>query len=138
LKYTLRSLFAVLAAALAFAGAGAGIGAGAARDEAHSAQERREHQVERVAYALPATARVLLRGGVPLLDGRARRTGAPPRIAGTDPSDDDSFATRTVDRRSIAARARGILSLPLARRLAAARDGTVSSHSNGVPPPVSA
>ncbi|HEX5870725.1 MAG TPA: hypothetical protein VFY65_09935 [Longimicrobium sp.] len=138
MKHTLRTLFAVLASALAFACAGVGDGAGAARDVGHgTAREQRQHQAEKAAHPLPLAARALLRGGGLLLDGPSRRTGAPPRMAaGTDPSHQASFAARAVHRRAVGANTRRILSLALARRLAAARDGTLSSHSNGVPPPV--
>ena len=138
LTHTLRALFAVLASALAFACADAGSGAGHARDVGPgTAREQRQPQAEKAAYSLPSAARVLLRGGGLLLDGPSRRSGAPPRMAaGTDPSHQASFAARVVLRQAIAAHTRRILSLTLARHLAAARDGTLSSRSNGVPPPV--
>jgi hypothetical protein len=139
LKHTLRPLFALLAAALAFACVGMGHGAGDRRGvDLRASAGRYEHRTEKAAYPRPSAGRVLLRGTGVLLDA-SRRTGAPPRmVAGTDPSHEDSFAMRAVHRRATGAHARRILSLAMARRLAAARDGTLSSHSNGVPPPASA
>lgn len=139
LKHTLRAVFAVLASALAFACAGVGGGAEHARHAGHATARERQHQAEKAAHPLPSAARVLLRGGGLLLDGPSRRPGAPPRVAaGTDPSRQGSFAARAVHQQAVGAHTRRILSLTLARRLAAARDGTLSSLSNGVPPPISA
>jgi hypothetical protein len=145
LRHTLRSLFAVLAAALAFACAGAGSGAGSGAGEARGVATRSGgHQpgpgVERAAHALPSLARILLRGGGPLVHGPSRRAGSPPpRLApGTPPSDDLSVDARTAALLAAGARSGGVLPLALARRMAAFRDGTLSSRSNGVPPPVRA
>ncbi|WP_420124989.1 hypothetical protein [Longimicrobium sp.] len=138
MKNTLRTLFAALACALALACVGSG--AGAARDAGlRAAMEQRQHRTEKAAHPMPAAAWVLLRGGGLLLDRPSRGTGTPPRVAaGTDPSHDTSFAARSAVRRAIGARDCGMRSLGMARRLAAARDGTLSSYSNGVPPPASA
>ena len=133
MKLALRSLLAVLAAALAFACADAGSGAGA---EPRGASLGRQREVERGHEAPSSPARLLLRGGGLVLDGPHRRSGAPPRLsAGTDPSHDTHFAALSLVRQAAGTRARGILSLALRRHLGAARDGTLSSHSNGVPPP---
>ncbi|HEX2208951.1 MAG TPA: hypothetical protein VHG93_14835 [Longimicrobium sp.] len=140
MKHALRSLFAVLAAALAFAGAHAGHGSGEARGAGlRPADPRLERRAEKALAALPQAARLLLRGGDGRgLDGPRRASGAPPRLsAGTDPSRRTHFAARTLMRRASGARTRRTLTLRLARRMAAARDGTLSSRSNGVPPPPS-
>lgn len=90
-------------------------------------------------HAEPAPLLAYLRGGSLVLDAPARRMGGvpPSRVApGTDPSHFHSSAARHAARRTAGTRTRRILTLALARRLAAARDGTLSSRSNGVPPPV--
>ena len=135
MTHTLRALFAALAAALAVACAGAG---NAVRD-ADAPSLRRVRSVEKAQAATPAPARLLLRAGRRLLDGPPRRTGAPPRMASpADPPNDGWFSARSVLQRAAGARTRRLLTLALARRLAAARDGTLSARSTGVPPPPSA
>lgn len=135
MKNTLRTLFAALACALAFACVGGG--AGVTRDAGvRTGVEQRQHGADQAAHPMPATARVLLRGSGLLLERPPRGSGAPPRIAaGTDPSHDTSFAALCAVRRATGARDCGVRSLGMARKLAAARDGTLSSYSNGVPPP---
>jgi hypothetical protein len=137
LTHTLRALFAALAAALAIACAGAG--AGTAAREAGVPSLRRVQSVEKAQAAAPAPARLLVRAASRLLDGPPRRTGTPPRMASpADPPDDAWFSARSVLQRAAGARTRRMLTLALARRLAAARDGTLSARSTGVPPPPSA
>lgn len=138
---TIRSLFAALAAALALACAGvAGNGGADAHREHPTGWSAPRQSAQPAAKATPALARMLVRGGVLVLDPPGRRSGAPPRMAaaGTDPSHDHSFSVQAVIRRISGARTRGILNLALARQLAAARDGTLSARSTGVPPPAQA
>jgi hypothetical protein len=134
LTHTLRALFAALAAALAIACAGAG---NAAR-EAGPASLRRVESVEKAQADTPAPARLLLRAGGRLLDGPPRRAGTPPRMASSSDPQNGWFAARSILQRAAGARTRRMLTLALARRLAAARDGTLSARSTGVPPPPSA
>jgi hypothetical protein len=135
-KHSFRSAFAALLAALALACAGLGSGErnGAAP---HAPGWRPAAGAENAYRAEPAPALVFLRGGALVLDGPQRRAGALPRITpGT--SHESSFAAAGAHRRASGARIRRILTLALGRHLAAARDGTLSSRSTGVPPPVTA
>jgi hypothetical protein len=136
-KHSLRSTFIALLAALAFVGAGVGDGARGTRDAggAHPPGWR-QGGVGASILAEQAPTLAFLRGGALTLGGAPRHAGDLPRFGpGTDPSHHSSFAAHTAHRRSAGARIRRILTLALARHLAAARDGTLSSRSTGVPPP---
>lgn len=141
MKHSFRSTFAALLAALALACAGFGEGARNERNAGapHAPGWRSARGAESAFRVEQAPSLVFLRGGTLVLDGPPRRTGPLPRIApGTDPSHESSFAAQGAHRRASGARIRRILTLALARHLAAARDGTLSSRSTGVPPPVTA
>lgn len=141
MKLSLRSAFSLILAALAFACAGA-IERGEGGENAGRAEAPALHHPRRAPAQDAEQAHVpaYFRGGTLVLDGPIRRVGTPPPRAanGSTPSHFRSFAAWTARRRAAGARIRGILALTLARRLAAARDGTLSSRSNGVPPPVPA
>jgi hypothetical protein len=138
LKLSLRSTFAALLAALAFACAGlgdrgpAGEASGGRRAPSLQRQTRGGLQDARETLALP-----FLRGGSPGVAGASHRTGALPRVGpGTHPSDPSLEGTAHAARRAAAgARIRTTRRPSFARQLAAARDGTLSARSNGVPPP---
>jgi hypothetical protein len=137
LKHTLRSTFAALLAALALACAGLG-----ARGSDAAGTERAHAPVLRhgrgIAVDVQRTLElVFLRGGGPVLAGRASRPGALPRVApGSQQSGILPFVTIHGARGSSAgALIHPTLRPPFARRLAAARDGTLSARSTGVPPP---
>jgi len=135
-KGPLRSTLAALLAALALACAGFGV-RGGAEDAAESRRPvlRAEHAGQGMG-AKQTPAPVFQRGGTLVLDGPPRRTGPLPRLTpAKDPSQGGSFAARTVVREATGTRIRRILTLALARHLAAARDGTLSSRSTGLPPP---
>ena len=138
MTHSLRSTFAALLAALALACAGLGVraadaDAGAGR---HAPALRQNHGESLLSLAEQAPAPPFLRGGALVMEGLARRPGALPRVVpGTDPSHETSSAVWSVHRQGTGAHARRILTLALARHLAAARDGTLSSRSTGVPPP---
>jgi hypothetical protein len=135
-KHAFRSTFIALCAALAFICAGWGDGArGAHGGQAHPPGWR-QHRAAQPLLGERAPTLTFLRGGALVLTAAPRHTGAPPRLgAGTDPSHRSSFAAHLTHRRSAGTRTRRILTLALARHLAAARDGTLSSRSTGVPPP---
>lgn len=136
LKHTLRSTFAALLAALALACVGDGVrggGTNAAREQGSVLRNARGTALD-VQRALELA---FLRGGGPVLVGRGQRMGALPRVApGAQPSGTPTFAAVHVARGSYAgALIHPTLRPPFARRLAAARDGTLSARSTGVPPP---
>jgi hypothetical protein len=135
-KGSLRSSFAAIFA-LALACVGVGV-RGAPEPPAPPAASLRETHRDRSIDTRQTPALVLLRAGTLVLDGPPRRAGAMPRIAPGDGgahADDAWLAARTALRRAAGERTRRILTLALARQLAAARDGTLSSRSTGVPPP---
>ncbi len=136
MKHSLRSTFAALLAALALACAGLGVRGGEGADAGH-----RHASVLRqggIALDVQRTLELgFLHGGRPALAGRAHRAGTLPRVVpGSQPSGIPSFAAEYAPRDFAAgAHIHPTLRPPFARRLAAARDGTLSARSTGVPPP---
>lgn len=134
MKATFRSTFAALLAALAFACVGLGDRIGA--DRLHGPTLQRPTGT-RIVTGGEALALAFLQGGTPVLAGVHHRTGALPRVApGTHPTDPSPADAAQASRMAAAGvRIRPALRPPFARDLAAARDGTLSARSNGVPPP---
>lgn len=134
LKHSLRSTFATLLAALAIACAGLG-----ARGVALADGPR--EPVLRQGYGTNADVQrtlelAFLRGGAPSLAARTLRPGAMPRVVpGTHASVIPLAATYGARGSFAGPLLLPTLNPPFARRLAAARDGTLSARSNGVPPP---
>jgi hypothetical protein len=136
-KPTLRSTFSALLAALALACAGLGApgsdAAGAGRVHAPVLRHGRG-----IAMDVQRTLELIfLRGGGPVLAGHGKRPGALPRVApGSQPPGIlPTFAVHGARRFAAVALIHPMLRPPFARRLAAARDGTLSARSTGVPPP---
>jgi len=138
-KHSLRSPFAVLLAALALACAGLGArggdGTGAAR--AHGPMLRQPAGIAAAVDMRSAMALAFLHGGGPALAGHASRPGTPSRVLpGALTSGFAPFSVLHASRALVAgAYVHPPLRPPFARRLAAARDGTLSARSTGVPPP---
>lgn len=141
MKRTLRSLSAALAAALALACAGSGSGGeGAAGTRDTGPGLRKERAAATVETVHSTAVAVRLTGGRPALERIPRRAGAPPRLlaGGHIPglaTSDAAPLPRVIPLRLHAGRA---LRPAFARDLADARDGTLSAHSAGVPPPLPA
>lgn len=137
MRLLLRPTFAALLAALAFACAGLGARAAAEAGGAPGPLLRRGGAETVVLDAQRTLALAFLRGGRPVLAGPSNRAGTLPGIArDAGASDPFPFPRPHAARRLHAgARIRLVLRPPFARRLAAARDGTLSARSTGVPPP---
>ena len=138
MKHTLRSTFAALLAALALACAG--LGDRVARSDAPSPTDARSFQnATRTGgvTAREALALAFLQGGSPVVGAPGMRTGALPRVApGADGSGPLCRGIAHAARMAAEdARIRCTQLPTFARRLAAARDGTLSARTNGVPPP---
>ncbi|HYR09354.1 MAG TPA: hypothetical protein VEQ60_16335 [Longimicrobium sp.] len=135
MKHTLRSTFAALLAALALACVGGGARGGGT--DARELASVLRHAPGTALDVQRALELAFVRGGGSVLVGRGQRMGALPRVApGTQPSGIPTFAAVHAARGSYAgALIHPTLRPPFARRLAAARDGTLSARSTGVPPP---
>jgi hypothetical protein len=138
-KRSFRPTFAVLLAALALACAGLGAHGGADADTGRTPAPmlRRTGAATARLDAQRTLALAFLRGGTPALGGLSNRPGTLPRVAPGSPSaHTPSFhALHAVHRYAGGACILSISRPPFARRLAAARDGTLSARSTGVPPP---
>ena len=137
MKHTLRSTFAALLAALALACAGSGARGGDAAEAGRAHAPVLRHG-RGIAVDVQRTLELaFLRGGRPVLVGGAHRPGALPRIApGSQPFGIVPFFAGHGTRGSVTGPLiHPTLRPPFARRLAAARDGTLSARSTGVPPP---
>lgn len=136
-KQTLRSTFAALLAALALACAGLGARGSDAADAGRAHAPVLRHG-RGIALDVQRTLElVFLRGGGPVLAGHGKRPGALPRVApGSQPPGIlPCFAIHAARGLPAGALIHPTLRPPFARRLAAARDGTLSARSTGVPPP---
>jgi hypothetical protein len=125
-KPSLRTAFAALLAALALACAGFGArdGADAGRQAAVLRQGRLALDVQRtLELGFLHGGRPVLAGAQPLVEPEGQPSGIPPFV---DAAGRESTA---------GAHVYPTLRPPFARRLAAARDGTLSARSTGVPPP---
>jgi hypothetical protein len=136
LKDTLRSTFAALLAALALACVGDRVRGGGTNAPAEQPSVLRYSagtglDVQRTLEL------AFLRASGPVLVGWGQRTDAVPRVVpGTQPSGIPTFASVHAARGlSAGPPIHPTLRPPFARRLAAARDGTLSARSTGVPPP---
>ncbi|HEX6037386.1 hypothetical protein [Longimicrobium sp.] len=135
MKHTLRTTFAALLAALALACVGLGDRADAA--PASGGRSFQPQAQSGVATGRQALALAFLQGGAPVLAPPGMRAGVVPRVApGAGAPDTPARGIAHAARLATAdARTRCTLLPTFARRLAAARDGTVSARSTGVPPP---
>ncbi|HST59794.1 MAG TPA: hypothetical protein VLK84_13915 [Longimicrobium sp.] len=134
MKSSLRSTFAALLAALALACVGLGVRDGA--DAGH----RRTSVLRQGGLALDVQRTLelgFLHGGRPALAGRVVRLGALPLVEpGNQLSGPPPLAAVLAGHRLAAgAHIHPALRPPFARCLSAARDGTLSARSTGVPPP---
>lgn len=142
MKRSLRSTFAVLLAALAFASVGLG-----ARGAAETWTGRTPAPLLRGTGTAQAgldaqrtLALAFLRTGTPVLGAAAGRPGTLPRVVSATTAPEPLAFHAAHPARGVAAGTQvpPLLRPPFARRLAAARDGTLSARSNGVPPPARA
>jgi hypothetical protein len=132
---SLRRTFAAIFAALALACA---VNGERVKAEPPTTDSLRRPRAEQSIDTRQTPALALHRAGLLALDP-PRRPGSPSRIGlGDAPPHHGVFAARMDGRRAAAVSIRLTLTLALTRRLAAARDGTLSARSTGVPPPLHA
>ncbi|HEX2080922.1 MAG TPA: hypothetical protein VHG08_24680 [Longimicrobium sp.] len=137
MKHTLRSLSAAFAAALALACAAVGNGGTAARDDGPGVRAAREPAS--VAAVDRGLAAARLKGSRPALERIPRRSGTPPRAhPGSHLPTSSLSAAGPAPPGVLHPHASRALRPAFARHLAAARDGTLSALSAGVPPPLPA